>query len=176
MRVFFSRITPSLFGLLMLAVIFILGFSLMYSFAHVIRWAEPFLFFLIAGTIVLFIVYVLPFSLVRKTKGRIAAFAMTLSYVCGGSAWLLSFMFIFLYLKWWVFLLMWVFHITTPLAIIVLLFDSQFSNAAFLTIAFGATYGMRFYALRLAQLSGRREIKRASSDNNDEVIEAEIVE
>jgi len=177
MRAFVVKLSPTILGILIFAVFLILGFGLLYGFARLIQWAEPALYLLIALSAVLFVAGVLPFSLVRSLRSRMAGYAIVLSAICGGCTWLISFMYILLYLKAWALLFIWLFQISTPAAIIILLFDEKYPSAAFLAIAFAAAYAMRFYASWLAARyggTGPRTGSRYRQINGD-VYEGEVV-
>jgi len=154
MRAFVVKLSPVLSGILILSVFLILGFGLLYGFARLIQWAEPVLHLLAALSILLFVCGVLPFSLARSLRSRMSGYAIVLSAVCGGCTWLISFMYILLYLKAWALLFIWFFQISAPAAVIILLFDEKYPSAAFLAIAFAAAYAMRFYASWLAARYG----------------------
>lgn len=142
--------SPGILGILVMAFVLVLLFGLMYGFAEIIRFLEPVLLLLIALSIAGFVLGVLPGSLVKTLRARMSVYAMLLSTVCGGCVWLLSFMFVLLYLKWWVFLFIWLFSLSAPLAILLLAINEQYQSASFLLLAFGASYAMRYYAVWLA--------------------------
>jgi hypothetical protein len=175
MRIFMSGVTPVLIIFIALALLCGIIFGFMYGFARLLMWLEPGLLSLIGFSIFLFLVAV-TFSLVPGIRPRISALSITLSHVCGACTWLLSFMYIFVYLKWWSILLMWVFNITTPAAILILFVFKQFVIAGLLALAFAATYGMRLYGSWLASSVGNKKGREAFKRNDDEIIDAEFIE
>lgn len=178
MRAFFVNLSPTLLSVLVIAAFFILGFGLLYGFAAIIKGIEPLLLAFIGFSILLFILCVLPCSLVKKLRGRMAVYAAFLSAVCGGCTWLISFMYIFLYLKAWVFLFIWLFQVSAPLAVVLLLSNAQYAPAVFLAIAFVSTFGMRFFSAWLAAKSAANQEVRTKGgfSGSDDVFEAEVVD
>jgi|GEM_PF-3584254 len=176
MRAFVVNLSPTLLGLFILAVFLILGSGLLYGFAYVIKGIEPILLGLISLSMLLFVLCVLPCSLAKKLRSRMGVYATLLSTICGGCTWLISFMYILLYLKAWVFLFIWLFQISAPLAVILLLSDAHYVPAVFLAIAFAATYGMRFYAAWLARSSDGGPGAAGSTPAEGDIFDAEVVE
>lgn len=176
MRIIYSNFSSGITGFLIIAAIFLLPVSLIFGFAYVIKWAQPLFYVLISSSILLFIFYVLPLSISRKNRNKMSVYSLSLANVCAGCAWFLSFMFILLYLKWWAFLVIWIFNISVPLAVVVLLYYQRLAEAGFLAIAFLAAFVMRRYAFWLKTPDNRQQPKPGFPSGRTEVIDAEIVE
>jgi hypothetical protein len=141
--------------------------------------ATAFLYPIISGlagtSILLFLSVVLPLSIFQPLRHAMATISLILSYVCGASVWMFSFLTIILILKWFSLFALMFFQAVAPFACILLLFNGQAGTAGGIVLGLIITYGMRFYGVWIEtvyqkKLEGKFEIKvTASTDSAEEI-------
>lgn len=163
-----SRLKSSgiyMLGLGIFALLLMLPFVMFWGFAAVSAFLYP-LFSVLAGiSIIAFILFILPASLIEGLRMRLAIISIILSYICGATVWMYSFLTLIGFLGWWAIFLVFLFRFLAPLAILGLFVNGQWPSGLTLLIGLLFTYGMRFYGFWLEQLYSR-EFRR-----NSEVID-----
>ena len=154
-------------GLGIFALLLMLPFAFVFGVAAVSAFLYP-LFSILAGvSIVAFILFILPLSLIENLRMRLAVISVILSYICGAAVWMYSFLTLVGFLGWWAVFLIFLFRYLAPLAIISLLIKGEWVYGFTLIIGLVFTYGMRFYGFWLEQLYNRLR------DNDPGLIDAE---
>lgn len=135
--------------------------------------ATAFLYPIISGlagtSILLFLSVVLPLSIFQSLRHAMATTSMILSYICGASVWMFSFLTIIATLKWFSLFALMFFQAVAPVACILLLFRGQAGVAGGIVLGLVITYGMRFYGIWIEAVYQKRlekkfEIKMTCSE------------
>lgn len=148
-------------GLGIFVLLLMLPFAMFWGAAAVLAFLYP-LFSILAGiSIIAFILFILPLSLIENLRLRLAIISIMLSYVCGAAVWMYSFLTLIGFLGWWVIFLVFLFRFLAPLAIIGLFIKGQWASGLTILIGLVFTYGMRFYGFWLERFVNREIQKEA---------------
>jgi hypothetical protein len=159
-------------GLGIFALLLMLPLVMFWGVAAVSAFLYP-LFSILAGiSIIAFILFILPLSLIENLRMRLAVISVILSYVCGAAVWMYSFLTLIGFLGWWAVFLVFLFRFLAPLAIISLFVKGQLVSGLTLITGLVFTYGMRFYGFWLEELYNRE----AGKDSDLIDTEARILE
>lgn len=141
-----------LLGLGIFTLLLLLPFAIVLGVAKVLAFLYP-LFSILAGiSIIGFILFILPLSLINSLRMRLAIISVILSYICGAAVWIYSFLTLVGFLGWLAVFLVFLFRFLAPLAILALFVNGQWTSGLVLLIGLLFTYGMRFYAFWLEGL------------------------
>jgi hypothetical protein len=150
-----------LLGVGIFALLIMLPLAMFWGVAAVSAFLYP-LFSILAGiSIIAFILFILPLSLIKNLRMRLAIISVILSYICGAAVWMYSFLTLIGFLGWLAIFLVFLFRFLAPLAIVGLFINGQWALGLIILIGLLFTYGMRFYGLWLEGLFNR-EIRRES--------------
>jgi hypothetical protein len=141
-------------GLIVIAAILIAGLARVSAFLY------PIFNVLSAIGVVLFFFVILPLSLINSARPFLAQTAIVISYICGATLWMYSFITVFYLLGWWAWLLFIWFQAVAPVAAIGLLFKKQWAAAGSIILSLIIVYGMRFYSFWLVALYDKKERSR----------------
>lgn len=137
------------------ALLVMLPFVMFWGVAAVSAFLYP-LFSVLAGvSIIAFILFILPLSLIESLRMRLAIISIILSYICGAAVWMYSFLTLIGFLGWLAIILIFLFRFLAPLATLGLFIKGEWGSGLTLLIGLLFTYGMRFYGLWLERSYGR---------------------
>lgn len=131
-------------GIILLSVFMIWGAIKVSAFLY------PFFAVLGSAALIVFLLIIIPLSLFSRLRPLLANVALILSWVCGATVWMFSFLIIMEYLSFWAFLLFFIFQFVAPIAAIGLFIKGQWVAGGSIVFGLFVTYGMRFYAVWLA--------------------------
>lgn len=143
-------------GLGMLALFIMLPVAMFWGIAAVSAFLYPLFSVLASISILIFILAVLPLSLFHKPRLHLAVISLILSYICGATVWMYSFLIIIGYLGWFAILLVFLFYAVAPIATIGLFIKGQWTAGFSILIGILFTFGMRFYGIWLENLYNRK--------------------
>jgi len=161
-------------GSLVVGLIFFVGFFLILAllfvgFTKVIEFLLPVALILSGTLFLVFLVVVLPLSLLQRFRLPVCRVTLLFSYIFEVSVWMLCFLLIIKTMGSWGLLFLLLFQAVVPLAIIGLIAKGFWAYAGLLLVALFVPYGMRLFAFWLAALRERAE-------KDKDVIEAEFRE
>ncbi len=174
MRIFYlgnvGRYVLALAALTAAASIFIVLFL---GFSEVVKFLYPFTSILAGISAGIFVIVIIPLSLVKNLRLRLAAISLTLSMICGASVWMYSFLVIIGYIGWPAIFLAFLFHFVAPVAIIGLLLKGQWQAGSYLIAGLAITYLIRYYSFWLGSSRRERQNKFEVIDVEGEVVDDE---
>jgi len=154
-------------GLILLSLVFIWGIAKVSAFLYPIFSVSA------SVAILLFIIIVLPFSLIHKCRPFLVGTSLVLSMVCGATVWMYSFLVILGYLGWFAIFLFLFFHFVAPIAAVGLFFKGEWLNGLSIIIGLLFVYGMRIYSYWLASLcENKKEVLIDTMPNFESVNKA----
>ena len=142
-------------GFLFFCGLVVIGAILMAGTAAVSAFLYPIFNVISAAAVMSFFLIILPLSLINSLRSFLAQLTIVLSYVCGVTLWMYSFLVIFNLLGWWAWLLFVWFQAVAPIAATGLLFKKQWAAGGSIILTWIIVYGMRFYSIWLAALYER---------------------
>ena len=142
-------------GFLIFCGLMVIGAILIAGAAAVSAFLYPIFNVISAAAVISFFLIILPLSLINSLRSFLAQLTIVLSYVCGVTLWMYSFLVIFNLLGWWAWLLFVWFQAVAPIAAIGLLLKKQWAAGGSIILTLIIVYGMRFYSLWLAALYER---------------------
>lgn len=143
-------------GLAGIAAVILVCAALFIGFTAVVKFLYPLFFALAAVSICIFLIIILPLSLVKPLRPRLAAASMILSMICTAGIWMYSFLVIAGYLNWVALFLFLFFKAVAPIAAIGLFFKGEWVAGISIILGLLITYGMRFYSAWLGRLHERQ--------------------
>lgn len=128
----------------------------------------PIISWLAGIAVLLFLFVVLPLSIFQPLRHVMAITSLILSYICGASVWMFSFLAIIIILKWFSLFALMFFQAVSPFACILLLINGKAGASGGIVLGLVFTYGMRFFGMWLETVyqekeKGKYEIKATVS-------------
>jgi hypothetical protein len=160
-----------LLGIAVFAGIVLFAGAMLAGMTVATAFLYPIISWLAGISVILFLLVVVPLSIFQPLRHAMASISLILSYVCGASVWMFSFLAIILILKWFSLIALMFFQAVAPFACILLLFNGQAGAAGGIVLGLLITYGMRFYGIWIEtvyqkRLEGKFEIKATVSTDS----------
>jgi hypothetical protein len=166
-----------LLGIAVFAGIMLFAGAMLAGVTVATAFLYPIISWLAGISVLLFLFIVLPLSIFQPLRHVMAVISLILSYICGASVWMFSFLAIILILKWFSLFALMFFQAVSPFACILLLINGQAGAAGGIVLGLVFTYGMRFFGMWLETVyqeteKGKYEIKATvGSDTSGEIID-----
>ncbi|MFH1199328.1 MAG: hypothetical protein V1650_04145 [Candidatus Omnitrophota bacterium] len=145
--------------LAVLATIIVIPFLLFLGFAAAVKFLYPVFYILAGASLAIFVIFILPLSLLDTLRPKLAVLAVALSKICRLTIWLYSFLVVVNYLGWLALCFIFIFHTVIPIAVIGLFLKEEWTRGGCIIAGFVLSYLMRFYGLWLQNLSQKRQQK-----------------
>ncbi len=145
--------------LFFVAAIVLLGALFFWGVTKASQLLLPFLSVVSYALIVVFLIFIFPFSYNQKFKPVLSRYCVTMSNVLGVTSWMMAFLFVVNTFGFWGILLAFLFKLLAPLAVISATVKSSWSIVRDLMVWIMFTYIMRFYSVWLLK-SNERPFKK----------------
>jgi hypothetical protein len=143
------------------ALLIMVPFAMFWGVAAVSAFLYPLFSILASVSIIVFIVFILPLSLIESLRTRLAIASVMLSYICGAAVWMYSFLTLIGFLGWLAIFFVFLFRFLAPLVTTGLFIKGQWASGLTVLTGLLFTYGMRFYGFWLEGLYNK-DIKQES--------------
>ncbi len=154
---FFKNSSLSILGFSVIILIMLVGLIVIIGLAKISEKVMPYLMAISVWCLVIFVLLILPLSLIKPLRSILSIISYIFSFVFGIFTWSLALISLWFYWGFLSIFLILFLHAFVPAAMIVLLFKGQFSVILTLLIGLILTYGMRFYSLWLGSLQFKNQ-------------------
>ena len=154
---FLKNSSLGILGFSVLILIMLVGLIVIIGLAKISEKVIPYLIMASEWCLAIFILLILPLSLIMSLRNVLSIISYIFSFVFGISTWSLALISLWFYWGFLSIFLIFFLHAFVPAAMIVLLFKGQFSVILTLLIGLILTYGMRFYSLWLGSLQFKNQ-------------------
>ena len=161
LKIWLKSLGIYIMGFGIFALLIMVPFAMFWGVAAVSAFLYPLFSILASVSIIVFIVLILPLSLIESLRTRLAIASVMLSYICGAAVWMYSFLTLIGFFGWLAIFFVFLFRFLAPLVTTGLFIKGQWASGLTVLTGLLFTYGMRFYGFWLEGLYNK-EIQQES--------------